>query len=110
MSIHALSPTFAVAPQISPEDVQAIAAAGFKSIICNRPDDEGESQPSFEAVAQAAAQAGLQARHLPVIPSDISEADGVAMAQLLSELPGPVLAYGRSGSRSSTLWQLAQGR
>lgn len=110
MSIHALSPAFAVAPQISPGDVQAIAAAGYKSIICNRPDDEGEGQPSFEAVAQAAAQAGLQARHLPVIPSDISEADGVAMAKLLSELPGPVLAYCRSGARSSTLWQLAQGR
>ncbi len=110
MSIQALSPTFAVAPQISPQDVQAIAAAGYKSIICNRPDNEGDGQPSFEAVAQAAAQAGLQARHLPVIPSDINEADGVAMAKLLSELPGPVLAYCRSGSRSSTLWQLAQGR
>jgi sulfide:quinone oxidoreductase len=45
-----------------------------------------------------------------VIPSDISEADGVAMAKLLAELPGPVLAYCRSGARSSTLWQLAQGR
>jgi sulfide:quinone oxidoreductase len=42
-----LTPAFAVAPQISPEDVQAIAAAGYKSIICNRPDDEGDGQPSF---------------------------------------------------------------
>lgn len=110
MSVQPLSPTFAVAPQISPQDLPAIAAAGYKSIICNRPDDEGPGQPSFQEVAEAAAKVGLQARHLPVIPSDISESDAVAMASLLRELPGPVLAYCRSGARSSNLWQLSQGR
>jgi sulfide:quinone oxidoreductase len=110
MSIQVLSPSFAVAPQISIQDLPAIAAAGYKSIICNRPDDEGPGQPSFKDVAEAAARAGLVARHLPVVPSDINEADADAMAQLLRELPGPVLAYCRSGARSTTLWQLSQGR
>lgn len=110
MSIQTLSPTFAVAPQISPDDLPAIAAAGFKSLICNRPDDEGPGQPSFASVAQAAAQAGLQARHLPVVSGQMTEAHVQSMAQLLAELPGPVLAYCRSGARSTQLWQLAQGR
>ncbi len=110
MSIQSITPTFAVAPQIAPEDLPAIAAAGFKSVICNRPDDEGPGQPRFATVAEAAAQAGLQARHLPVVSGQMTEAQVQAMAQLLQELPGPVLAYCRSGARSTQLWQMAQGR
>ncbi len=110
MSIQSITPTFAVAPQIAPEDLPAIAAAGFKSVICNRPDDEGPDQPRFATVAEAAAQAGLQARHLPVVSGQMTEAQVQAMAQLLQELPGPVLAYCRSGARSTQLWQMAQGR
>lgn len=110
MPIQALNPNFAVSEQIQPQELPAIAAAGFKSIICNRPDNEGPGQPSFDEVAQAAQQLGLQARHLPVVAGQINEAHGAAMAQLLKELPGPVLAYCRSGARSTNLWQLAQGR
>ena len=105
---QALSASFAVSPQIAPEDLQAIAAAGFKSLICNRPDGEGADQPAFSAVAQAAQQLGLQARHLPVVPGQIGPADAKAMADLLADLPAPVLAYCRSGARSTQLWQMAQ--
>ena len=110
MQVQPLSPEFAVTGQITPEQVPAIAAAGFKSIVCNRPDAEGPDQPAFAEVARAAEQAGLQARHLPVVPGQATEAHGQAMAQLLRELPAPVLAYCRSGARSTGLWQLAQGR
>lgn len=109
MPIQPISPGFGASEQIAPEDLPAIAAAGFKSIICNRPDAEGPGQPSFSEVAQAAAALGLQARHLPVIPGQITPDQAAAMAQLLRELPGPVLAYCRSGARSTTLWQMAQG-
>lgn len=110
MPIQPLSPGFAVSEQITPEDLAAIAAAGFKSIICNRPDGEGPGQPHFQAVAEAAERAGLQARHLPVVPGQISPDQVQAMAQLLRELPQPVLAYCRSGARSTSLWQAALGR
>ena len=110
MPIQSITPSFAVSEQILPAELQAIAAQGFKSVICNRPDAEGPGQPSFAEVAAAAAQLGLQARHLPVVPGQITEAQASAMAELLRELPGPVLAYCRSGARSSNLWQLAQGR
>lgn len=109
MPIQSLSPNFAVSPQIAVEDLPAIAAAGFKSVICNRPDGEDPGQPSFATVAQAAAKAGLQARHLPVVSGQFGQAEVAATAQLLKELPQPVLAYCRSGARSTNLWQLAQG-
>jgi sulfide:quinone oxidoreductase len=109
MPIQSLSPNFAVSPQIAPDELAAIAAAGFKSVICNRPDGEDPGQPSFDTVAQAAAKVGLQARHLPVVSGQFGQAEAAATAQLLRQLPQPILAYCRSGARSTNLWQLAQG-
>ncbi len=108
MSFQQLSSDFAVAGQISVEEVAALAQAGFKSIICNRPDGEaGPQQPLFSAIEQAARAAGLQVRFLPVVSGQISPDQVQAMARLLSELPAPVLAYCRSGARSTSLWQMA---
>ena len=109
MSIQSLTADFAVAGQISPEDLPAIAAAGFKSVICNRPDGEaGPSQPAYSAIEQAAVAAGLQVRYLPAISGQVTPEHGAQLACLLDELPGPVLAYCRSGARSANMWQLAQ--
>ncbi len=109
MSIQSLSADFAVAGQISPEDLPAIAAAGFKSVICNRPDGEaGPTQPTYSAIEQAARAAGLQVRFLPAVSGQVTPEQGAQLARLLDELPGPVLAYCRSGARSANMWQLAQ--
>ena len=109
MSIQSLTADFAVAGQISPEDLPAIAAAGFKSVICNRPDGEaGPSQPAYSAIEQAAVAAGLQVRYLPAISGQVTPEHGAQLACLLDELHGPVLAYCRSGARSANMWQLAQ--
>ncbi|MFG6448844.1 TIGR01244 family sulfur transferase [Roseateles sp. BYS180W] len=109
MSYQALSPDFAVAGQILPEELPDIAQAGFKSVVCNRPDGEsGPSQPSFAEIAAAAEALGLQARHLAAPSGGVSPEHGQALAALLQELPGPVLAYCRSGARSTMMWQLAQ--
>lgn len=108
MDIKQLSPEFAATGQLDPADMPQIAEAGFKSIICNRPDDEGEGQPSFAEVAKAAAAAGIEARHLPVTPGDVTEAHGAAMAEMLGALPGPVLGYCKSGGRASMLWKMTQ--
>lgn len=111
MSIQSISPEFAVAGQISAADLPSIAQAGFKSIICNRPDGEGGSaQPAFVDMEQAAQAQGLQARYLPVIAGQITAEQAAAMASLLAELPTPVLAYCRSGARSTSLWQMAQSQ
>lgn len=103
-----LSPDFAVAGQIGPGDLPVIAAAGFKSVICNRPDGEGPGQPDYAEIERAAQQAGLQARYLPAVAGQITEGQVRELAQLLRELPAPVLAYCRSGARSGSMYQWAR--
>lgn len=109
LSYHSLSETFAVAPQLAPEDMQALADAGFKSVIINRPDGEGGvEQPTSAAVMAAAHAAGLEARYQPVVSGSITEADVAQFAQSLRVLPGPILAFCRSGARCANLYQDAQ--
>ena len=111
MDIRNLTGELSVAPQIVALDLKALSDAGFKSIVCNRPDGEaGPDQPSFASIAQAAEAAGLKAQYLPAIAGQITPAHGAAMARLLAELPAPVLAYCRSGARSTSLWQLARSQ
>ncbi len=86
------------------------SASGFRSIICNRPDDEERGQPSAVAVAAAADALGLRFIHIPVVAGTIDEGDAAAMTRALAELPGPVLAYCRSGARSEQLATMAAAR
>ena len=108
MDIKALNKELAVAAQISPTDLQAIADAGYRSIICNRPDGEAGDQPGFSEIAQAAQTLGLQVRYQPVVSGKVTDEQAAAFGALLTELPGPVLAYCRTGTRSATLWALSQ--
>ena len=108
LNAKSLTPAISVAAQLSAADVADAAAQGFKSIICNRPDGEGADQPVFAEIAQAAAQAGLDIRYIPVETGKVSDADASAFAAALEELPKPVLAYCRSGTRSTTMWALSE--
>jgi len=108
MDIKALTPNLSVSPQILASELHAVADAGFKALICNRPDGEGADQPSFDEIAQAAAALGLQASYLPAETGKVRDEDGKAFGTLLSTLPGPVLAYCRTGMRSTTMWALSQ--
>jgi uncharacterized protein (TIGR01244 family) len=98
---------FCYAAQISVADVETIAAAGFRSIICNRPDSEDGAVAS--AAIQAAAQArGIKFVYLPVLFSTLGSADGRAFGELLRQLPAPILAYCRTGRRCAALWAFAR--
>ena len=108
MDIKALTPHLSASPQILASELQAVADAGFKALICNRPDGEGADQPSFDEIAQAAAALGLQASYLPAETGKVRDEDGKAFGALLHQLPGPVLAYCRTGMRSTTMWALSQ--
>jgi sulfide:quinone oxidoreductase len=110
---HTMQPRFisadlAVSPQITPDEIPQARAQGFRAIICNRPDGEGADQPTFREIEAAASAAGMQARYIPITGGMVSDADADAFGQALHELPGPVLAYGRTGTRSATLWSLSQ--
>lgn len=108
--INALTENFAVAPQLRPEDMAAVAAAGFRSVIINRPDFEGgPDQPTSQAVGEAAQAAGLQYVYQPVVSGAMTAADVATFSELLRTLPAPVLAYCRSGTRCTVLYRAASG-
>ncbi|GAA5231885.1 TIGR01244 family phosphatase [Verticiella sediminum] len=99
---------FAVAPQLAPEDMARLAEAGFKSVINNRPDGEGgPAQPLSADIEQAARAAGLEYRYQPVNGAAIQAQDVVTFGELVKSLPGPVLAFCRSGTRSGNLYRAA---
>lgn len=96
-----------VSAQILPEDIGEIVAAGFKSIICNRPDGESADQTPFALIEHAAAEAGVPIRNIPVISGGLTMDDVAAMQLAIAELPKPIFAYCRSGARSGNLYNLA---
>ena len=104
MHINRLSPDYSVAPQIVIEDVATIVNAGFKSVICNRPDQENPVPCQIEAIKAVALAAGLEFAE-NVFDSDSFGSDKVErQIELLKKMPGPVLAYCASGNRCSVIW------
>ena len=100
-----------VAPQLGPEAMAEAARLGFKSVVNNRPDFEhGPDQPTHAAIEAAAHAAGLEYRFLPVNGGHQTDAEIAAFARLLQELPRPLLAFCRSGARSSRLFLSATGQ
>lgn len=100
-----LDPQVSVAPQIETADVAAAAAAGYRVIVGNRPDGEGGAdQPDFAAIEAAARAAALETVFIPFRGSDASPDQVRALADVLSTREGPILAYCRSGTRSTFLW------
>ena len=108
-TINQVTPDFATAPQLAPEHMAELANMGFKTVIANRPDFEGgPDQPTAERMQAAAEAAGLVFHYLPVISGQITAEQAQAMKQLLAQAATPVLAYCRSGARSTELYGLAQ--
>lgn len=105
---RSITPTLAVSGQLVPEDMPAAFAAGFRSILCNRPDGEGVDQPSFAEIEAAAATFGMRAAYLPVMSGKVGDEDARAFGAVVDTLPKPVLAYCRGGTRSATLWSLSE--
>jgi uncharacterized protein (TIGR01244 family) len=95
-------------PQITLDQVAEAAAAGVGLVINNRPEGESDDQvpgPEIEAAARAA---GLDYVAIPVTHAGFSESQVKAMAAALASTDKPVLAYCRSGTRSTLLWALAE--
>ncbi|WP_406871400.1 TIGR01244 family sulfur transferase [Aminobacter sp. P9b] len=108
MEIRQITDDYSVSGQITPDEVAAIKAAGFKSVICNRPDDEQPGQPSADSVKAAVEAAGLAFRHIPVISGQMTGDNVADMADALDEMEGPVFAYCRSGARCTNLYMAIQ--
>ncbi len=108
MDIKALTESLSVTAQVHASDIDAIVAAGFRSLICNRPDGESPDQPGAVEIEAAALAAGLAFRNLPAESGKVTDEQGAAFGRLLEALPRPVLAYCRTGTRSTTMWALSQ--
>ncbi len=107
MEIRKVDESFAVAPQVQPEDMQALADAGYTTVMCNRPDGEEPGQPPLSEIAAAAEAAGLQFHHVPVAGGIFPEEALEEFARIRRESTGPVLAYCRTGTRCMTMETLA---
>lgn len=95
-------------PQIDVADLAEARRLGVTLIVNNRPEGESEDQTPGEVIAQAAEAAGIGYVAIPVTHAGFSEWQVKAMAEALGSSAGPVLAYCRSGTRSTLLWALAQ--
>ncbi|WBU57687.1 TIGR01244 family sulfur transferase [Paracoccus sediminicola] len=108
MDIRKINDRISVSPQIDPADLAELAKAGYRSVICNRPDGEEAGQPGQDQIAEAAKAAGLEFRALPVVPGQLDAGLVSRFGEALDEMPQPILAYCRSGTRSATVWALSQ--
>lgn len=105
MSVYRLSETCAVAGQIQPTDVEAIAADGFTTIVCNRPDNEDFGQPAASDIEAECTTHGIAFHHIPIDRGGLTMQMVENFQQVVNESAGPVLAYCRSGQRSAVIWQ-----
>lgn len=101
--------SISVAAQIGIDDVQAAADQGFTTIVNNRPEQEEPGQPSGDTIREAARAAGLGYVAIPITHGGFSANQVEAMRDALGRSEGPVLAYCRSGTRSTYIWALARG-
>ena len=108
MDIRPLSPTFAVSPQIGVEDIPAIVAAGYTTIICNRPDAEVPPSHQAQAIGAAATAAGLNFIVKPVTHQGLNMELIADQKASMDAADGPILAYCASGTRSSIVWSFSQ--
>jgi uncharacterized protein (TIGR01244 family) len=107
MEIRPLTPRYAVSPQISVEHLPAIAAAGIKTVICNRPDTEVEADQQTAAIRAATEAAGLRYEVLELTTATMTPQNVARQRALIDASDGPVLAYCRTGTRCSIVWSLA---
>lgn len=108
MIFNALTPTLSVASQLTEADIAQAARDGFRAIINNRPDGEEPTQITSKKIALLAAQHGMEYPFVPAVSGKIGADEITGMAQALARLKAPVLAFCRTGTRSTTLWALAQ--
>ncbi|MEI4486300.1 TIGR01244 family sulfur transferase [Frigidibacter sp. MR17.14] len=108
MDIRPVIDGFAAAPQLTLDEVADAAAQGYRTLICNRPDGEEPGQPSADEMRAMAEANGMTFHYLPVFPGSFPPALVTEMRDVMDGAEAPVLAYCRSGTRSTFLWGLSQ--
>jgi uncharacterized protein (TIGR01244 family) len=108
MDIRQINDEYSVSGQITVDELDEIKAMGFKSIVCNRPDEEEPGQPHFAEIEARAKELGLEIRHIPVGRMGLTPEGVTAMVDAVEDFPKPMLGYCRSGARSTAIYDQAQ--
>lgn len=109
MQMTPIDDLFAAGGQIGPEQIDAIVEAGFRAIICARPDGEERGQPDAAVIAKAAEDRGMAFLHFPMTSRAVPEASAAALRMVWPDLPKPVFGYCRSGARAAVLYDAIRG-
>jgi len=105
-----LAPGLSVAGKLDRSDIEALAEAGVRTIVNNRPDGEDQGQLPAAEARRIAESRGMAYHHIPVTAASLSRADVDAFAEVLKTAPTPIVAHCRAGPRSALLWALARMR
>ena len=108
MKLDQLEDGFSVSPQLQAEDFAAIAAAGYKVVINNRPDGEKHDYMPAAEAAELARSHGLEYHHIPVAPNQLTEEAIARFRSVLETISGPAVAHCTSGKRSSAMWAICK--
>ena len=108
MQLNKIIDDYVVSEQITVDDIQTIKEAGFKTIFCNRPDNEEINQVTVGSIKNAAVENGLKFIHQPVIGGQITQVDVDQFGEYFNASEKPIFAYCRTGTRSSMLWALSE--
>lgn len=107
--VKQIAPNVSVSGSLQPEDIATMAGQGFRGLINNRPDGEEEGQATNAALEAAAKALGLEYRFIPITGAGLTAEIVAAYGEALKTLPGPILAFCRSGARSTNAWKAATG-
>ena len=108
MMLNKIIEDYVVSDQITEEDIEQLKEAGFKTIFCNRPDNEEQNQVTVKSIQDKAIESGLDFIHQPVIGGQISQNDIDQFSDYFDAAEKPIFAYCRTGTRSSMLWALSE--
>ena len=108
MMLNKIIEDYVVSDQITEEDIKQLKEAGFKTIFCNRPDNEEQNQVTVKSIQDKTIESGLNFIHQPVIGGQISQNDIDQFSDYYDAAEKPIFAYCRTGTRSSMLWALSE--
>ena len=108
MKLNKIIDDYVVSDQIQTEDITTIKNKGFKTIFCNRPDNEETNQITVKSIQDQADKNGLDFIHQPVVGGQITQQDVDLFKSHYAAAEKPIFAYCRSGTRSSMLWALSE--
>ena len=108
MMLNKIIEDYVVSDQITEEDIEQLKEAGFKTIFCNRPDNEEQNQVTVKSIQDKTIESGLNFIHQPVIGGQISQNDIDQFSDYFDAAEKPIFAYCRTGTRSSMLWALSE--